>query len=125
MSARGETIIQVDGKEVRVLFDNRALAEAEGQMGKSIIATLSAAQAKNDIAIRDLAQILRAGMSAARRDSGKGKPATLIEAFAVLNLAGFTLVAKEVMTAVAAVLSYDPTKKSADGYEDEDEDPNE
>lgn len=119
MSARGEAIIQTEENEVRILFDNRALAEAEAQMGKSIIATLSAAQAKNDIAIKDLAQILRAGMSAARRDAGKGKPATLIEAFAVLNWAGFSLVAKEVMTAVAAVLSYDPAK--GDG---KDEDPN-
>lgn len=122
MSARGQAIIQADEKEVRVLFDNRALAEAEQQMGKSIIATLSAAQAKNDIAIKDLAQILRAGMSAARRDSGKGKPATLIEAFTVLNWAGFGLVTKEVMTAVAAVLSYDPSKGGGDG---EEPDPNE
>lgn len=122
MSARGEGIIRAGDNEVRILFDNRALAEAEQQMGKSIIATLSAAQAKNDIAIKDLAQILRAGMSAARRDSGKGKPATLIEAFAVLNWAGFSLVAKEVMTAVAAVLSYDPNKRAED---DSDEDPNE
>lgn len=122
MGARGEAIIQAEDKEVRVLFDNRALAEAESSMGKSIVATLSAAQAKNDIAIKDLAQILRAGMSAARRDAGKGKPATLIEAFAVLNWAGFSLVTKEVMTAVAAVLSYDPSKKAGG---DEDQDPNE
>lgn len=122
MSARGEAIITAGDKEVRVLFDNRALAEAESSMGKGIIATLSAAQAKNDIQIKDLAQILRAGMSAARRDAGKGKPATLIEAFAVLNWAGFGLVAKEVMTAVAAVLSYDPTKGSDAG---EEADPNE
>lgn len=120
--ARGEGIIQAGEREVRVLFNNRALAEAETQMGKSIVATLSAAQAKNDIAIKDLAHILRAGMSAARRDNGKGKPATLIEAFAVLDWAGFSLVAKEVMTAVAAVLSYDPSKK---GGGDEEEAPNE
>lgn len=125
MSARGEAIIRADEKEVRILYDNRALAEAETQMGKSIVATLSAAQARNDIAIKDLAQILRAGLTSARRHSGKGKPATLIEAFDVLNWAGFSLVTKEVMTAVAAVLSYDPNKGDGKGDGDEDEAPNE
>lgn len=118
---RGEAIIQAGDKEVRVLFNNRALAEAESGMGKSIVATLGKAQAESDIGINDMAQLLRAGMTAERRANGKGKPATMLEAFTVLDWAGFTLVTTCVMEAVAAVLAYNPS----DNGETAEDDPNE
>lgn len=119
--AQGEGIIQAGEKEYRVLFNNRALAEAEGQMGKSVIGLLRVAQETQDIAITDLAHLLRAGMQAARRDGG-GRAATLIEAYTILDKAGFGHVMEIVLKAIAGVLGHDSRKEAAG--DDEEEDPN-
>lgn len=117
--ARGEGIIQAGNKEIRIRFDNRALAEAEQQMKKSVIGALRGFDG-GESGITELAHLLRAGMQAARRgNNDKGKPATLIEAYGVLDRAGFATVANEVLVAVAAVLSNDGKD------EDEDDSPNE
>lgn len=106
MSARGEQIITLpDGKEVAVLFTNRALADAEQQMGKSVIGVAQGFTAGQS-ALTDLAHLLRTGMAAARRDAGNRVPVTMAEAYTVMDEVGFTAVAQAVMPALAAVLGY-------------------
>lgn len=116
-SGRGEGIIRAGEREVRIQFNNRALAEAEQQMKRSVIG-VAQGFAQGDTGITEVAHLLRAGMQAARRGRG-GKPATLIEAYLVLDEAGFSAVAEVVMTALAEVLGYDPN-----AAEDEEADPN-
>lgn len=116
--ARGETTIQVGEDEVRVLFTNRALAEAERRLGKSIIG-VAQGFADGSSGVIETMHVLRAGMEAARRDAREGgRPVTLNAAYDVLDTAGFTAVAAAVMEAVAAVLGYDGAE------EEPDDDPN-
>lgn len=106
MSARGEGTIQANGTSVSVLFTNRAVAEAEKELGKGIIAVASSFQDGTG-GIGDVAVLLRAGMEAARRDERRGdRPVTILDAYGVLDEAGFSAVAQVVMTAVADVLGY-------------------
>jgi hypothetical protein len=106
MSARGEGTIQANGTAVTVLFTNRALAEAETAIGRGIIGVAQGFQDGRS-GVGDVAQLLRAGMEAARRDERRGgRAVTLQDAYEVLDAAGFTATANVVMTAVAAVLGY-------------------
>jgi len=106
MGARGEGIILAGEAEVRVLYTNRALAEAEQALGKSVIG-VAQGFVNGDSGILELAQVLRAGMEAARREAREArKPITLNEAYEVLDEAGFAAVAEVVLIAVAEVLSY-------------------
>lgn len=106
--ARGETTIYLpDGSEVTVLYTNRALAEAEQHLGRSIIG-VAEGFANGTSGITEIAQTLRVGMEAARRDARSGgRTVTLQDAFDVLDQVGFPQVAAAVMTAVAEVLGYD------------------
>lgn len=105
MSARGEGTIQAGERVVQVLFTNRALAEAEKELGRGIIGVVQTFVESGGIA--DVAALLRAGMEGARRDQRQGgRPVTILDAYEVLDEAGFGAVADVVMTAVAAVLGY-------------------
>lgn len=116
--ARGEATIQAGDREVRVLFTNRAIAEAEEQADKSII-EISQGYADGKSGIRELAVLLRAGMEAARREARiGGRPISMPAAYEVLDTAGFTAVAEAVMMAVAAVLSYGTDMAGELGEED-------
>lgn len=106
--ARGERIIQAGEQEVRVLFTNRALADAEKNMGKSVF-SVARGLVNGQSGIGDIANLLQAGMRAARRDAGE-KPfaVSLDRAFAILDEAGVTAVTTAVMEAMTDVLSYKP-----------------
>lgn len=117
-SAFGEGIVRAGSREVRVKFNNRALAEAEQQMGKSVIG-VAQGYAAGDSGVTELAHLLRAGMQAARRaNRERGRPVTLNDAYTVLDKAGFAEVANVVMSAVGDVLGYDP---NAPAPEEDDE----
>lgn len=104
MAGRNDVIIMAGEREVRVLFTNRALAEVEGQLKRSIIA-IAHGFADGSSGVTDVAYLLRAGMEAARRDArAGGQPITLNDAYAVLDASGFAKVSADVMMAVAAVL---------------------
>lgn len=106
MGARGEGTIQAGDREVVVLYTNRALAEAEQRMGKSVIG-VAQGFAGGESGVLEIVYLLQAGMEAARRDARSGgRPIPLGDAYQVLDEAGFAAVAGVVMTAVAAVLSY-------------------
>jgi len=125
MAARFEGLLELDtGKEVRVLFTNRALAEAEQQMGKGVIG-VAQGFASGQTGLFELAHLLRAGMEFARRDARVGgRPVSLNDAYEVLDTAGFTRVAQMVMETLAACLSYDPGNALPDGSAGNGADPN-
>ena len=105
--ARGDITLQAGNREVRLLYTNRALADAEGTMDKSVIG-VARGFASGESGIIELAHLLRAGMEAARRDAREGgRPISLNEAYEVLEEAGFAGAAQAVFTAISEVLSYD------------------
>lgn len=109
--ARGEATIHSGDREVQVLYTNRALAEAERVLGKSIIHVVQGF-ADGSSGVTDIVHVLHAGMKAARRDAReRGPTITLDAAYQVLDEAGFAIVAAAVMEAVAAVLSYGPDEE--------------
>lgn len=117
--ARGEAILTVDGKEYRVLFTNRALAEAEKALGKSTTAIMRAA-INNELGIGDLAVLIQVGMNAARRDAMGGT--RLLPANAALDLLdhlGFLKALVPVVTAITEVLTYDPESGGEGGDAEE------
>jgi len=114
MTARGEGIITANGREVVVLFDNRAIANAEKEMGRGIVDVVGSFQSGGSIS--DVAVLLRHGMEAARRDQRLGGRAiSVVDAYRVMDEAGFTAVATSIMEAVAAVLSYGGSAIEDDG----------
>jgi len=121
--ARGEGILLVDGEEHRILFTNRALAEAEKRTGKTMVA-LAQGATEGELGIGDMAILLQTGLNAARRDEMGG--ARLLPpntAFNLLDRAGFAQVAMVVLEAVGAVLAYDPNEEEEEGGDEEDSPP--
>jgi hypothetical protein len=117
VGARGETIIRSGdaGEEHRILFTNRALAEAESATGKSVIA-IAQGFANGATGIGDVAQMLAVGLEAARRDAKLGGRAyTLGDAYRIMDEVGFTIAARAVMEAVAAVLKFGNDAEAPEG----------
>jgi hypothetical protein len=120
MSARSEGVIQVGDREVRILFTNRALARFEQQSDKSTIGVMRGL-VDGTCGVADVAQLLREGMDAARRDARERRQAIrMSEAYDVLDEAGFAKVMQVVGEAVGAVLSYSGEDDEEFG-DDEDE----
>ena len=94
----------VDGSPVEILFTNRALAQAEVQLGRTV---LQIARDAEGLGMGDLARLLLVGMNAARRDAKMGgKPPKLNDAYDVMDAVGFTEALRVVIDALAAVLGY-------------------
>lgn len=103
--ARGERVIETEDGEVRVLFTNRALANAETQLNRGVFEVLADLQSGGRIG--DVAVLLQAGMEAARRDAREGgKPVSVAQAYAVLDEVGYATAVIAVVEAVAEVVSY-------------------
>ncbi len=120
MGARGESTIQTETGEVRVLFTNRALVAAEKAMGQSVLA-VSQGFVGGESGITEMVHLLHAGMEAARHDAREGgRRVTVNDAIRIMDEVGLAGVAGPVMESVAAVLSYDP----AFAKDAEEEDPN-
>lgn len=110
LGARGEGILQVDGTEHRILFTNRAVAEAESSTGKGIIGLLQGFQI-GTTGIGDVAHLLAAGLEAARRDAhAGGRPVQLDDAYRIMDQVGFAETSRCVVEAISAVLSYGKNK---------------
>lgn len=121
MSARGERFFEAGEREIRVMFTNRALVEAERLMGRSVFG-VARGLLDGQSGVTEIAALLRAGMEAARRDA-RERPVRVSsdEAMDILDEAGVTVVATALMEAITAVLSYDGSE-AGDG--DEEPDPN-
>jgi hypothetical protein len=105
MTIGTERIIESGGEEIRVLYTNRALAEAEEYLDKGIIEILQGYESGTS-GLRDTAALLRAGMEAARRKARTGKrPISMNDAYDVLDNVGFGEVAAEILEAVTEVLN--------------------
>ncbi len=118
--ARGDAVIQVGEGEVRILFTNRALANAERQIGKSVIA-LAQGFARGDTGIGDVAQLLSAGMEAARQDARTGgRATTLNDAYGIMDAVGFERATQAVMEAISSVLSYKGDEETASPAPEDD-----
>ena len=103
--ARGSRSFLAGEKEIRVLFTNRALAEIEGAVGKSIL-EIANGFSDGKTGIRDTAIMLRFGMEASRRDNRDGgRSITLEDAYKVLDEVGFATVISEIMPAIVEVLT--------------------
>jgi hypothetical protein len=101
--ARGEAIINVDGRRYEVLFTNRALAEAEALTGKTVVQLLDRAA----IGVTDLAHLLVAGLEAARRESEPSRARYGPEdAWAIIDAAGFFPALQAVVKSLVAVVTY-------------------
>jgi hypothetical protein len=103
--ARGEVQLTVPQGPVRLLFTNRALAQAETTSGLSIMKIVTAMSEK-DVSQNLLAALLQAGMQAARREAGQPGAVSLDEAWVVIEALGYRAVLVPVVEAVAAVFSW-------------------
>jgi hypothetical protein len=112
--ARGEAIIQAGEREVRALFTNRALAEAEVDIGRSII-EISRGFAAGRVGVGEIAKLLHRGMEAAQRDARAGNRMSLDSAYDVMDAAGYPVVARAIIEAIIVTMSHgSATKESGD-----------
>lgn len=115
MSARGVGCLEVNGRQVPILFTNRALLSAEKQLSKGILGILDGF-VNGSSGIGELVALLRAGMEAARQDARLGgKPVSNDDALAIIDEIGFTAAIAPVMEAVAAVIGYTSQAEPQDG----------
>ena len=106
MGARSKKILTTAKREIEILFTNRALADAEERLGRPIIAVAQTFY-EGQVGVIEVATLLLAGMRAAQRDARTGEnPATLNDAYDILDEVGFAEVTTVVMTAIAEVLNY-------------------
>jgi len=104
--ARGEGLIQVGDQEYRILFTNRALAEAEQRLGKPVLQLLQDAKT---LGMREAGILLLTGLEAARRDGHLGgKPWDYNGAMQVMDQCGFMRALGVIVEACMAVIGYDP-----------------
>ncbi len=102
--ARGEGYLDAEQGEYPILFTNRALAEAERALNMTV---LEIARNASNLGVNAVAQLARIGLEASRRDRRDSRRAyTLDDAFDLLDSYGFAAVARVVVEALTAVLSY-------------------
>jgi len=113
MGARGEGTIKAGDRETHLLYTNRALADAEAVMGKSVMGAINGGY--EAMGITDLVTLLRAGMEAARRDTGEAGRVTMADAYDVMDAVGLAGVYTVVIRAVSDVISYVPNGADPNG----------
>jgi hypothetical protein len=112
---RGEVFLGEDGP--RLFYSNYALAQAEAQMGRSVLGVMRSLS-DGDASIQELATLLFAGLEGARRqDGGRNRPHTMRDAFRLMDNYGFAPVVEAVALGITAVIA--PTEPA-----EEDADPN-
>lgn len=110
---RGEVVFETSEGTVGLLYTNRALAEAEAQLGKSAFMLVDMFGRGFYPAINDLAGLLRAGMEAYRLEHAPSdKAVTIDDAYGVLDQVGYSFTTTQVMPAVSEVLFFTREKKA-------------
>lgn len=103
LGARGEGFVEVEGEQLPVLFTNRALAEAEPVLGRTVAQVLRS----RDLGVGDTAKLLHIGMEYGRREAAKGgKGLTLNDAYRAMDAIGYIAAAGVVIEALTAVLTF-------------------
>ena len=119
MGARGEATLRVDETEYHILFTNRAIAQAEAAMGRSVITVV------RDPGVADVAKLLAAGLEAARRESkSRGLFYSVNDAYRLMDEVGFAQATEVMLTAVGTVLAYKGEGEETEGAESDAESPN-
>lgn len=109
--------LKVGDREYPVLFNNRALAEGERLLGKSILQFAKEAQ-NGSLGVSDTAYLLLVGLEAGRREAKtSAKPFTVQSVFPLMDRVGFPEAMKLVVEGIAEVLGSEGTEA------DRDEDP--
>ncbi len=110
---RSEVTFESGEGTVGLLYSNRALAEVEAQIGKSVWMLVDVFGNGYYPAIHDLVLLLRAGMEAYRKEhEPSAKPVSLDDAYKVLDLVGYSYTVTQVMPAAGEVLFFTrPEKK--------------
>jgi hypothetical protein len=104
---RGQATILSGEGEIHVLYNNRALAEAEKMLGRGILTALSGFS-KGEFSVGDAAILLQVGMEHDRRAARVGgRRVTIDDAYQLMDEVGLMTVAKPIFEAIAEVLSYD------------------
>lgn len=112
--ARGEAVLELDGQEYPILFTNRALAEAERALGRTVLQLASGA-ASGELGMGDVARLAAIGLEHARRDRRDNhKPYTMEDAWMLLDALGFVEVGRQVMDALTDVISWRPAEEPSD-----------
>jgi len=118
---RGEGSIEVGDREYQIFFNNRALAEAERVLGKSM-GVLANQISTGLMSVGEVADLLRIGVNAARREFRLR--ITLMnrdDALAIMDEIGFVPASQAVIEPLTEVLMYDPSE--ADDYLEDDNPP--
>ena len=111
VGARGERTLTVGEKAHTILLTNRALAEAERALGKSVMQVARDGISER-VSITDIAKLLQVGLDAARRDQGlPGRAMPPDDAWGILDVLGFGTVAGAVLEALSDVLFYNPERE--------------
>jgi hypothetical protein len=105
MSARGERFLETEDGEIRILFTNQALAEAEQRMGKSVLA-VARDLVNGQGGVVDVAHLLRAGMQASNNNGRIKNTVSLHQAYKIMDDVGFAVVLKAILEAITDVLMY-------------------
>jgi len=117
--ARGEAVLEANGESYRILFTNRAIAEAEQRTGKAFLHLLRSATT-GDLGMNDVVNLLVTGLEAARRETGVGKSYQITQAFNLMDAVGFTQAAAAVVAALSDVLTFNsqaPDQVGGEGNE--------
>jgi len=118
---RGEGSIQVGDREYQIFFNNRALAEAERVLGKSM-GVLASQISTGLMSVGEVADLLRIGVNAARREFRlRVSPMNRDDALAIMDEIGFVPASQAVIEPLTEVLMYDPSE--ADDYLEDDNPP--
>lgn len=115
--ARGEGFVETpDGKQYAILFTNRAIAEAERALKKSVIGMMRDFEAAGvaGLGVNEIGHLLYVGMEHGRRDAhAGGKQLSLSDAWDLMDVIGFAEATRVVLEAISAVLSYSPESEFA------------
>jgi hypothetical protein len=104
---RGQATILSGEGEIHVLYNNRALAEAEKMLGRGILTALSGFS-KGEFSVGDAAILLQVGMEHDRRAARVGgRRVTIDDAYKLMDECGLMTVVKPIFEAIAEVLNYD------------------
>ena len=99
---RGERILETEDGEIRILFTNQALAEAEQRMGKSVLA-VARDLVNNQSGVIEVAHLLRTGIQSANNNGRVKSSVSLHQAYKIMDEVGFTVVMKAVLEAMTDV----------------------
>ena len=111
--ARGEGILTVEGVEHRVLFTNRAMAEAERRTGRTI-SSLARAAAAGELTLNELVNLLVVGLEAARQSDHGAAVYTLQRAWDLMDSAGYMETMAVVIGAASEALTWSPAGAEGD-----------